>query len=278
METQFKVIIFEQLLDFTMNAVGISSTETTILKAEAFCWTTFVWTHVEGRSSALLETGLADLKTCMLISLNEIVIWFTAVRVLEVNMKCLISHIAFLHYLRCCATVIHGYNWCCSHWCENWVMYLVGSERWKIQVLLHCICRNIFQGIFQTTFCMICKCKYIASSPFFDVKSPTGILKTNACHVDLFQFLETNLFILIGLVGRSSPEILPKNERGKPGFSVNTTVVQQISVSLLHLHNQCRDLSCWGSLMLSLSCVGVFLWKIMLSVTFLQRHLCLTWG
>lgn len=28
METQYKVIIFEQLLDFTMNPVGISSAET----------------------------------------------------------------------------------------------------------------------------------------------------------------------------------------------------------------------------------------------------------
>lgn len=94
------------------------------------------------------------------------------------------------------------------------------------------------------TFHLMCKGKYIASSPFFDVKSPTGILTATTCHVDLFQFMKTSFFILIRLVGRSSPEILPKNGRGEPGFSLNTIVVESTSTtikgaegygSLLHL-------------------------------------------
>jgi len=67
---------------------------------------------------------------------------------------------------------------------------------------------------------MMCKDKYIASSPFFDVNSPTGILTTATCHVDLFQFMKTIFLIHIGLLDRSSQEIMPKNERGESGFSL----------------------------------------------------------
>lgn len=118
-------------------------------------------------------------------------------------------------------------------------------------------------------------------------------------YTDLLQFMKTSFFILIELMGGSSPEILPKNERGGPGFSLNTIVVQWTSATVegaegsdtLHPYSKCRYLSSWGILMVSyFFCSlqkkksffrvqdGVILWKITLPATFLQRHLCLVGG
>lgn len=90
---------------------------------------------------------------------------------------------------------------------------------------------------------MMCKGKYIDSS-FFNVKSPVGILTTTTCHVDVFQFMKTGFFVLIGLMSRSNPEILPKLERGEPGSSLNTIEGEEGSDSLLHPYSKCRYLSC----------------------------------
>lgn len=74
----------------------------------------------------------------------------------------------------------------------------------KIQVFACSTCENTFLGILLDGFSKANR------PPAFDLPSPTGVLTTASCHVDLFEFMKAVFFILTRLVSRNNPEILPK--------------------------------------------------------------------